>query len=71
LALAALSLFSLGLLWGIGLAESKRIWQTSEVRSIAVPTFPREHLSWNDEMQTKRTVYERSNKIIGGGEGTN
>ena len=65
LVLVVLSLFSLGLLWGISLSPLKMISPKSAPRSIVEPISPRERLSWNDETQTKRAVYERSNAIIG------
>lgn len=65
LVLVVLSLFSLGLLWGISLSPLKTILPKSASSSTVELISPRERLSWNDETQTKRAVYERSNAIIG------
>jgi hypothetical protein len=71
LALVALSLFSLGWLWGYGLAESRKILLASSLHStnapISLPGLP----SWSGETLTKRAVYERSNAIIGDSRHTN
>lgn len=71
LALAALSLFCLGWLWGYGLAESRKILPLSSPHSMNAQTSLRVPLSWNGETLTKRDVYEKSSGITGAIANTN
>ena len=65
LALVALSLFSLGWLWGYGLAESSRTLRVSRLSSMSAPLLPPAPLSWRNERRTRKNGSEKLNGTIG------
>jgi len=65
LALVALSLFSLGWLWGYGLAQSSATLQQSAAHSTSGPTSFREPPSWRSVPTIKKSAYENWNGRAG------